>query len=370
MSLAMSLAMVRTGQWIRRLRIDWPLLIMLLLLLGVGLVVLYSAAGQMWFVERQTMRIGLGLIALVVLAHIDPRFFRSWSLPLFVVGLVLLVLVLVMGTGVMGAKRWLGIPGLFMFQPAEIMKIAVPAMLAWWVTREELPPTMSTLVVAILGLLIPAFLVVQQPDLGTAILIFASGLFVLFLAGISRWSLILGLVSALAAMPLLWFGVLREYQKQRILTLFNPESDPLGAGWNIIQSITALGSGGWSGKGYLQGTQSQLEFLPESHTDFALSVMGEEFGFIGLFLLLCLYVAITLRALALSLNARDTFGRILGGSVSLVFFLYVLVNVGMVSGILPVVGVPLPMISYGGTSLVTLLAGFGIIMSVGTHTTR
>jgi len=355
---------------LRRLHIDWPLMIMLSLLLAVGLVVLYSASGQSIHVERQAFRIGLGVVALFVLAHIDPRYFRFWSPPLFVLGLILLVLVLVMGTGAMGAKRWLGIPGLIMFQPAEIMKIAVPAMLAWLVTRAELPPRPIILLLALIAVLLSAFLVMQQPDLGTAILIFASGLFVLFLAGISRWLLALGTVAILAALPVLWFGVLREYQKQRILTLFNPESDPLGAGWNIIQSKTALGSGGWSGKGYLEGTQSQLEFLPESHTDFVLSVMGEEFGFIGLFLLLCLYLAITLRALMLSLQARNSYGRILGGSLSLVFFMYVLVNVGMVSGILPVVGVPLPMISYGGTSLVTLMAGFGIIMSVGTHPTR
>lgn len=366
----MSLWWFQISSLFRRLKLDWPLLIMLLLLLGVGLIVLYSASGRILFVERQGFRIGLGLLALLVLAHIDPRFFRTWSLPLFLAGLVLLVMVLVMGTGAMGAKRWLGIPGLLMFQPAEIMKIAVPAMLAWWVTRAELPPRLGALGVATLCILLPAFLVVQQPDLGTAILLIASGFFVLFLAGISRWILVLSGLSLLATLPLLWLGVLREYQKQRILTLFNPQSDPLGAGWNIIQSKTALGSGGWSGKGYLQGTQSQLEFLPESHTDFVLSVMGEEFGFIGLLLLLCLYLAITLRALWLSAQARDTFGRILGGALSLVFFLYVLVNVGMVSGILPVVGVPLPMISYGGTSLVTLLASFGIIMSVGAHSAR
>lgn len=366
----MSLVWQQLGMLVRRLHFDWPLLMMLAVLIGVGLVVLYSASGDLFFVERQIFRVGVGALALVVLAHIDPRFFRLWSLPLFLAGLILLVLVLVMGTGAMGAKRWLGVPGLFMFQPSEIMKIAVPAMLAWWVTQAELPPRLSVLVIALVCVLLPAFLVVQQPDLGTAILIFASGLFVLFLAGISRWILALGFLSLAAATPLLWFTVLREYQKQRILTLFNPESDPLGAGWNIIQSKTALGSGGWSGKGYLQGTQSQLEFLPESHTDFVLSVMGEEFGFIGLLLLLCLYLAITVRALTLSLQARNTYGRVLGGALSLVFFLYVLVNVGMVSGILPIVGIPLPMISYGGTSLVTLMAGFGIIMSVGTHAER
>lgn len=360
----------RVANLFRRLHIDWPLLIMLLLLVSVGLVVLYSASGQMFFVERQGVRIGLGIVALLVLAHIDPRFFRAWSFPVFVGGMILLLMVLVVGTGAMGAKRWLGIPGLFMFQPAEIMKLALPAMLAWLITRAELPPSLPTLGIAFLCTLLPAVMIVQQPDLGTAILIVASGLFVLFLAGISRWLLAFGFVGVLAALPLLWFGVLREYQKQRILTLFNPQSDPLGAGWNIIQSKTALGSGGWSGKGYLQGTQSQLEFLPESHTDFALSVMGEEFGFVGLLLLLCLYLAITLRALWLSTQARDTYGRVLGGALSLVFFLYVLVNVGMVSGILPVVGVPLPMISYGGTSLVTLMASFGMIMSVGTHLAR
>lgn len=366
----MNRILLQLGFLVRQLRLDWPLLILLTLLLGVGLVALYSASGDLYFVQRQGFRIGLGALVILTLAHIDPRYFRFWSCPLFVVGLILLVMVLVMGTGAMGAKRWLGVPGLFIFQPAEIMKIAVPAMLAWWVTRAELPPKLSVLAVALVCLLLPAFLIIQQPDLGTAILIVASGLFVLFLSGINRWVLSLGALSLTLALPLMWFQVLRDYQKQRILTLFNPERDPLGAGWNIIQSKTALGSGGWSGKGYLQGTQSQLEFLPESHTDFVLSVMGEEFGFVGLLVLLCLYLAITIRALTLSLQARDHYGSILGGSLSLVFFLYVLVNVGMVSGILPVVGVPLPMISYGGTSLVTLMAGFGIIMSVGSHTTR
>ncbi|MCH8551069.1 MAG: rod shape-determining protein RodA [Natronospirillum sp.] len=358
---------VPTSGWAKRLHLDVPLLLMIAALSAIGLVALYSASGEMYYVQRQAARLGIGFVALLVLAQLDPRTIRFWSLPVYVVGLVFVIMVLFVGTGAMGATRWLGIRGVFMFQPAEIMKLGAPAMLAWYLTRRELPPNLWQVIVCLVMCLIPAFLVVQQPDLGTALLIIASGLFVVFLAGMSWWYIGGGLLLAVAAFPALWLLVLREYQKQRILTLFDPEKDPLGSGWNIIQSQTAIGSGGWEGKGYLMGTQSQLNFLPESHTDFIVAVMGEEFGFIGLVVLLCLYLAIAARGLIIAINGRDTFGRLLAGGLTLTFFVYVFVNVGMVSGILPVVGVPLPLISYGGTSVVTLLAAFGIIMSVATH---
>ncbi|TGG92965.1 rod shape-determining protein RodA [Natronospirillum operosum] len=353
--------------WSKRLHMDVPLLLMLLVLLAVGLVALYSASGSTIHVQRQGMRIGIGLLAMLVLAQLDPRTIRFGSLPIYIISLIFLVMVLYVGTGAMGATRWLGIPGLFMFQPAEIMKLAAPAMIAWFLTQRELPPRLWHVLASLVLCLFPAFLVVQQPDLGTALLIIASGLFVVFLAGLSWLYIAGGLLAAVGTFPALWLLVLRDYQRQRILTLFDPEKDPLGSGWNIIQSQTAIGSGGWDGKGYLMGTQSQLNFLPESHTDFIVAVMAEEFGFIGMALLLCLYLAIAARGLIIAINGRDTFGRLLAGGLTLTFFIYVFVNVGMVSGILPVVGVPLPLVSYGGTSIVTLLAGFGIIMSVATH---
>lgn len=351
----------------QRLHLDLPLLVMLGLLLAVGLAILYSASGSMVFVQRQALRVVVGLGVLMIIAQLDPRTIRFWCMPIFAVGMVFLILVLFVGTGAMGATRWLGIRGVFMFQPAEIMKLATPGMLAWFLTRYELPPRFWQVAFCLVLAILPALLVVQQPDLGTALLIIMSGLFVVFLAGLSWWYILAGVLAVAAAFPALWLFVLREYQKQRILTLFDPNSDPLGAGWNIIQSQTAIGSGGLDGKGFLQGTQSQLDFLPESHTDFIVAVMAEEFGFIGMVTLLILYLAITIRGLIIAINGRDTFGRLMAGALTLTFFIYVFVNVGMVSGILPVVGVPLPLVSYGGTSVVTLLAGFGIIMSVATH---
>lgn len=355
------------SSWSYRLHLDLPMLIMLGLLMALGLAVLYSASGDINFVQRQGARVGLGVAAMVVLAQFDPRTIRFWCPPIFVVGVIFLVMVLFFGTGAMGATRWLGVRGVFMFQPAEIMKLAAPGMLAWLLTRHELPPRFLYLVLCLVLSIVPALLVAQQPDLGTALLIIMSGLFVVFLAGLSWWYILAGILGAASIFPVLWLFVLREYQKQRILTLFDPEADPLGSGWNIIQSQTAIGSGGVDGKGFLQGTQSQLNFLPESHTDFIVAVLAEEFGFIGMVTLLILYLAITARGLIIAINGRDTFGRLLAGGLTLTFFIYVFVNVGMVSGILPVVGVPLPLISYGGTSVVTLLAGFGIIMSVATH---
>ncbi|WP_428239752.1 rod shape-determining protein RodA [Gynuella sp.] len=351
-----------------RLHIDVPLLLMLLMVCLGGLVVLYSASGgSAVMVEKQAMRFGLAYIIMIVIAQMDPRVYARWGLGVYVVGNALLVAVLVMGKSGKGAQRWLDLPGLPAFQPSEIMKLAVPIVLAWYLSRNPLPPKLKHLFLGGVGLLIPTALIVQQPDLGTSLLIMISGIFVIYLSGIS-WKLIASFVSmALAMGPVMWFFVMREYQKQRVLTFLNPESDPLGAGWNIIQSKTAIGSGGIEGKGFMLGTQSQLDFLPESHTDFIIAVLGEEFGYIGVMLLTTLYLAITIRGMIITVRARDSFGRLLAGSITLTFFIYVFVNIGMVSGILPVVGVPLPLISYGGTSIVTLMTGFGILMSISTH---
>ncbi len=278
----------------------------------------------------------------------------------------MLVAVEIAGDIGMGAKRWLEIPGVIRFQPSEMMKLAVPLMVAAYLNRCQLPPRLRD--IAVCGLIIgaPVVLTAIQPDLGTALLMASAALIVVLLAGLS-WRLI-SLVVALAAagLPLLWMNM-HNYQRQRVLTFLDPESDPLGSGWNIIQSTTAIGSGGLWGKGWLEGTQSQLEFLPERHTDFIIAVLGEEFGLVGMLLLLLLYVAIVGRGLWLAAASQDTFGRLVAGSIILTFFIYVFVNVGMVSGILPVVGVPLPLVSYGGTSSVTLLAGFGILMSIHAH---
>lgn len=351
-----------------RLHLDLPLLMLLLVLCVGGLVVLYSAsggnAGMVW---RQAGRILFGLIVMFVVAQFDPRFFQRWSASVYLFGVVLLVAVLTFGTSGKGAQRWLDLPGLPAFQPSELMKLALPIVMAWYLSRYPLPPKYKHLFFGLVLTLIPTALIVKQPDLGTSLLIAASGIFVIFLSGI-KWRVILFfLISGLSMAPVLWFYVMRDYQKQRVLTFLNPERDPLGAGWNIIQSTTAIGSGGLEGKGYMQGTQSQLDFLPESHTDFIIAVLAEEWGFVGAVALVFLYLLITLRGMVITVRARDSFGRLLAGSITLTFFIYVFVNIGMVSGILPVVGVPLPLVSYGGTSIVTLLAGFGLLMSISTH---
>ncbi|GGX69579.1 rod shape-determining protein RodA [Saccharospirillum salsuginis] len=357
----------RTSLWVR-IHID-PFL--LLALLGVcigGLFVLYSASSGDWgAVQRQMVRFGVGFLAMIVVAQLDPRLFQQWGGAVFALGVALLVAVLVTGTDAKGAQRWLTIPGVVRFQPSEIMKLAVPVMLAWYLSRYGVPPRHRHLAVSLFLLLIPVALIVRQPDLGTSLLIAASGIFVIFLAGLS-WKLIVSFAMlAVSMLPLMWIFVMHDYQKQRVLTLFDPSSDPLGAGWNIIQSMTAIGSGGLQGKGFMQGTQSQLDFLPESHTDFIIAVLGEEFGFVGAAVLLAAYALIVLRGMLIAVRGRDNFCRLLAGSLTLTFFIYVFVNVGMVSGILPVVGVPLPLVSYGGTSIVTLLTSFGILMSISTH---
>jgi len=343
-------------------RLDPLLCGLLLALMLSGLVVLYSAGdANTTLVWRQTVRLGLGLVLMVAASQITPGWYRRWAPLLFTVGVALLIAVLLFGVG-RGASRWLDL-GIIRFQPAEIMKIGVPLMLAAWLHKKPLPPRLAD-VLACMGLIaVPTVLIAMQPDLGTALLVAAGGGMVLFLSGI-RWRWIL-LSSALvvAVAPLLW-TVLHDYQRNRILTFIDPESDPLGQGWNIIQSKIAVGTGGVTGQGWLDGTQSRLEFLPEPHTDFILSVLAEEFGFAGVACLLALYAAILLRAMFLASRARDPFGKMLAASLVFLFFFYLLVNAGMISGVMPVVGVPLPLVSYGGTSAATLLASFGIIMSL------
>lgn len=350
------------------LHLDPLLLLLLLLLMGAGLFVLYSGADRnIEVVKAQGIRFVVALVVMFVFAQLDPAVFRRWAPWLYLAGMMGLLAVLLVGVGAKGAQRWLAIPGLPRFQPSELMKLVVPMMAAWYLSRHYLPPRLSHVAIGLVIVLVPMALIVQQPDLGTSLLVGMAGIFVVFFAGIS-WKLIaafFALVSVSA--PMMWFFVMRDYQKQRVLTLLDPQSDPLGAGWNIIQSKTAIGSGGMDGKGWLQGTQSHLEFLPESHTDFIVAVLAEEFGFIGMLLLMSLYLLIILRCLYIAATAQDSFSRLLAGALTMTFFIYIFVNVGMVSGLLPVVGVPLPLVSYGGTSGVTLMAAFGVLMSIQTH---
>ena len=351
----------------QKLHIDLALLLGILSLMALGLFIVYSAGGQnIDIVYRQAVRLGVALFVMLVVAQIPPLSYRKWAVPVFVLGILMLIAVLLFGHVGKGAQRWLDL-GFMKFQPSEVMKLIVPIMIAWFISQESLPVKISTIIIALVLVLLPTLLIAKQPDLGTSLLIASSGIFVIFLAGAS-WKLIgifAGLGSAFA--PVLWMFLMKDYQKQRVLTLFNPEQDPLGAGYHIIQSKIAIGSGGLQGKGYLQGTQSQLEFLPERHTDFIFAVFSEEFGLVGVSVLLLVYLAIVARGLWISVNAQQAFTKLLAGSITLTFFVYVFVNIGMVSGLLPVVGVPLPLVSYGGTSKVTLLAGFGILMAISTH---
>ena len=332
-----------------------------------GLVVLYSASGEArLYVEAQALRFVLAFVVMAVIAQVPPGAMQRWAPIMYVLVTLMLVAVAVTGYHAMGAKRWLEIPGVMRFQPSEFMKIVMPMMLASYLSRRSIPMSWADLGVCVMIMMVPVLLIARQPDLGTALLIFAAAMFVIFLAGIS-WRLVF--ICALvigAALPLLWFNM-HDYQRQRVLTFLNPEMDPLGSGWNIIQSKTAIGSGGLFGKGWMDGTQAQLQFLPERHTDFIVAVLAEEFGMVGMMLLMIGYLMIVGRGLYMAYCAQDTFGRLLAGSLILTFFIYVFVNIGMVSGILPVVGVPLPLVSYGGTSSITLMAGFGIVMSIHTH---
>lgn len=352
----------------QKLNIDITLFLLLLVLCVSGLFVLYSASGQnLSMVYRQGTYFLIGFSIMLFISQINPRWFQLAAPWIFGAGLIALLLVLLVGVGAKGAQRWLSVFGLFRFQPSEIMKLAMPMMMAWFLCSKVLPPQPKTIFIALLLIGLPAILIVKQPDLGTSLLVSVSGIFVLLFAGFSwRW-ILAAILMAMMAMPVMWYGVMHDYQKQRVLTFLDPESDPLGSGWNIIQSKTAIGSGGLEGKGWLQGTQSQLEFLPERHTDFIIAVYAEEFGLVGVLLLLGLYLLIIFRGIYMASRARDTFSRLVGGSLIVTFFIYVFVNIGMVSGILPVVGVPLPLISYGGTSIVTLMAAFGVLMSVYMH---
>jgi rod shape determining protein RodA len=356
----------RRSLW-ERLHLDPWLLGMLLVLMAAGLGVLYSASSQrLDAVIAQAIRFGVALVVMFLLAQLSPSTLLRWALPVYLLGVLLLVAVELFGDVGMGAQRWLVIPGVIRFQPSEMMKLAVPLMVAAYLSRQELPPRLRDIAVCALLIGVPVVLIAKQPDLGTSLLVTSAAVFVVLLAGLS-WRFIAALaVIAAAALPLLWMN-LHNYQRQRVLTFLDPNSDPLGSGWNIIQSTTAIGSGGVFGKGWLQGTQSQLEFLPERHTDFIVAVLGEEFGLVGIVAILLLYLLIISRGLWLAAGAQDTFGRLVAGSITLTFFIYVFVNVGMVSGILPVVGVPLPLVSYGGTSSVTLMAGFGILMAIHAH---
>ncbi|MFA5626908.1 MAG: rod shape-determining protein RodA [Thiohalomonadaceae bacterium] len=349
------------------LHIDWPLFISLLLLGACGLIVFYSASSEdTTAVLKQSWRLAFAFILLFIFAQIPPKTLRRWSPFVFTLGLSLLLVVLAHGEFGKGAQRWLDL-GFIRFQPSELMKITVPLMVAWYLAETPLPPPLRRIAGGLFICMLPALLIAKQPDLGTALLIASAGIFVLLFAGLP-WRLVsttilLGIPAALA----FWHYGMHDYQQRRVLAFINPESDPLGAGYHIIQSTIAIGSGGLYGKGWLNGTQSHLEFLPERHTDFIFAVIGEEFGLLGILLLLALYLFIILRCLYMASRAQDNFARLLAGGLSMTFLVYVFVNTGMVTGLLPVVGVPLPLISYGGSSMVTLMISFGILMSIHTH---
>ncbi len=347
------------------MHIDVLLLFFLLLLSVFGLMVLYSASSQsMEMVRKQASFLLGGYVALAVCAHIPALLYRRFAPFLYFIGLILLCAVVFFGDPSKGAQRWLEIPGLPRFQPAELMKLVTPLMAAWYLSTRVLPPRFKYIAATLLLALMPAALIMVQPDLGTAILVASSGCFVLLLAGIYwRYVFIALFIALLAAWPI-WQFILHDYQRLRVLTLLDPERDKFGAGWNIMQSKTAIGSGGWTGAGWLEGTQSQLKFLPESHTDFILAVLAEEWGFLGVLCLLALYLCIIARTLVLAWAADTVFNKLVIASIGLTFFVYVFVNVGMVSGMLPVVGVPLPLISRGGTSIISLMVGFGIVMAL------
>jgi len=354
------------GTLLRKLHIDIPLLLALLLISMLSMVILYSASGQdMDVLMRQGARVGLAFLLMTALAHVDPYQFKRYSALLFGIGIVLLVAVLILGQIGKGAQRWLDL-GFFRFQPSEMIKITTPMMIAWYLSEHPLPPRAKNLFIATVLIIVPTLLIAKQPDLGTALLVASSGAAVLFFAGLSWW-LMTAIAATLAGLtPVIWH-FMRDYQKDRVHTFLNPEADPLGRGYHIIQSKIAIGSGGIHGKGWLGSTQSELDFLPESSTDFIFAVFAEEFGLLGCVGLLMLYLLIIARCLYIASQAKDTYSRLLASSLAFTFFVYVFVNIGMVIGVLPVVGVPLPLVSYGGTSIVTLLAGFGILMSIHTH---
>lgn len=350
-----------------RLHIDPVLLLTLVGICIAGLFILYSASDRnMHIVTRQAVYMGVGLVCTLLLAQISPAKLQYWMPFLYVFGIILLLLVFVAGKGAKGATRWIALPG-FRFQPSEFLKLVVPLTVAAYLNKYPLPCGNKQIIIVLLITAIPVILVAKQPDLGTAILIALSGMFILFMAGFrARYIFILVLLSVPACW-VMWHFIMHDYQKQRVLTFINPERDPLRAGWHIIQAKIAIGSGGIYGKGYLHGSQSHLNFLPEGHTDFIFAVLAEEFGLIGICMLLLMYTLLIGRGFYVAVTSHSTFSRLVAGGIVLTFSFYVIINIGMVSGLLPVVGVPLPLISRGGTSIVTLMAGFGILMSIHTH---
>ncbi len=352
---------------ISRPRIDMPLALGLLSLALIGLTVLFSASNlDKGMVAGQAMRFLAGAALLVAVSRIPPSLLRAWTPWFYVLAVLLLVVVKVLGEG-QGAHRWLDI-GVIRFQPSELMKLAMPMMIAWYLHPRPLPPRWRDVLVTCVLIALPAYLIFKQPDLGTALLVAASGVFVVFLAGLQWWKLGAAIAGLGVAAPVAWhWHFMHGYQRQRILTFLHPDRDPLGSGWHILQSMIAVGSGGLLGKGFNHGTQSKLEFLPEHTPDFIFAVLGEEFGLIGVLLLLAVYAFIVARCLWIAANARDTWSRLVAGAFALAFMVYVIVNGGMITGLLPVVGVPLPLVSYGGTSAITLLTGFGVVMSIHAH---
>lgn len=346
--------------------LDWPLCIALLALMAVGIAVLYSAGGNAaGMAAAQGARYGLGMAAMWGLSRVPPARLREFTPPFYAISLIPLLVVLFIGQGRHGAL-WINL-GVFYFQPAELLKLSLPMMVAWHLSRQSLPPSFKVVLIGALIIAVPTGLILLQPDFGTAMLVAISGCFVLFLAGLSWWWFVAAGATVAAAAPAAWFWYLRPYQKDRILTFLEPETDPLGTGWNIIQSKIAIGGGGVSGKGWGLGTQSHLNFLPEHTTDFIFAVLSEEFGWIGVATVLALYLFVIGRCLWIASDGRDTYSRLLAGALGLSMFVYVIVNGGMISGLLPVVGVPMPLLSYGGTAAVSLLAGLGVVMSVRAH---
>lgn len=352
----------------RTIHTDPPLLIGVTLLCGFGLFVLFSASGSdVPVVRRQALTMVVGLVVMFIIAQFNVHFFRRWAPTLYAAGLGLLGLVLVIGVEANGAKSWLDLPGLPSFQPSELMKFVVPMLLAWYLASRPLPPRFKHLFFSALMILVPAALIIIQNDTGTAIMVTMSGIFVVLLAGI-RWRIVItGFIALLLVSPAWFVFLAQEHQKNRILTFFDPYRDPTGAGYNIIQSQIAIGSGGLYGKGWGEGAQSHLDFIPESNTDFILAVLAEEFGLLGVLFLISMYLFVLLRGAYIAFAASDMFSRLLAGSITLTFFFYVFVNMAMVSGLLPVIGLPLPLMSRGGTSVVTLFIGFGLLMSIQTH---
>ncbi len=355
---------VRPSRW-QQIHVDPVLLALLLLLASLGMAMLYSASEYpLYSVKRQGSFFLVAFTTMFFVAQLPMRFYKNSAPFFYLAGIILLLLVPFFGTGAKGAQRWLAFPVIGRFQPSELIKLVMPLIVAWYLSSRVLPPRFKYVIVTLAIIAVPTLLIASQPDLGTSILIASSGLFVLLLSGLS-WPYIVGAIAVVlgSAWPM-WQFVLHDYQKGRILTLINPERDPFGAGWNILQSKTAIGSGGWSGKGYLNGTQSQLNFLPESHTDFIIAVLAEEQGLLGVLLLMFIYTLVILRGVYIAWQADTTFNKLVAGSITFTFFVYIFVNAGMVSGLLPVVGVPLPLISQGGTSIVTLMMGFGLLMAI------